>query len=101
MNANLHINFTNWQILEFQSALNTRDEMIGQLQTRLAECIQQQDELQAVNLQQTESLTHQIETLKLQLKETTDSLNSTNWLSGVNPREHLQLKNKVGCYVHQ
>ncbi|XP_071544904.1 uncharacterized protein [Panulirus ornatus] len=83
------------KVQEFQSALSQRDHLIGQLQSRLAEYVQQQDELQAENLQQTETFTSEIETLKLQLKETTDSLSNKNWLSGVNPREHLQLKNKL------
>ncbi|XP_042218746.1 A-kinase anchor protein 9-like [Homarus americanus] len=82
------------KLQEYQAAVNQRDQMISQLRTRLAECIQSQDDLQAEIHQQTETSTREIETLKLQLKETTESLNK-NWTTGINPHEHLELKNKL------
>ncbi|KAK8719784.1 hypothetical protein OTU49_013773, partial [Cherax quadricarinatus] len=88
------------KIQEFQGAVNQRDQMIGKLQTRLAECIQNQDDLQADVLQQTETSAREIETLKMQLKETTDSLLNKNWSSGISQHEHLQLKNKL-IYIQQ
>lgn len=82
------------KIMEYQSALNQRDQVIGTLQTRLAELVQQRDEALTDAAQQTENFGREVETLKLQLQEATDAL-SKKWATGVNPREHLVLKNKV------
>ncbi|XP_047489418.1 COP1-interactive protein 1-like isoform X3 [Penaeus chinensis] len=82
------------KIMEYQSALNQRDQVIGTLQTRLAELVQQRDEALTDAAQQTENFGREVETLKLQLQEATDAL-SKKWVTGVNPREHLVLKNKL------
>ncbi|XP_069996231.1 A-kinase anchor protein 9 isoform X5 [Penaeus vannamei] len=82
------------KIMEYQSALNQRDQVIGTLQTRLAELVQQRDEALTDAAQQTENFGREVETLKLQLQEATDAL-SKKWATGVNPREHLVLKNKL------
>ncbi|XP_045593928.1 A-kinase anchor protein 9 isoform X3 [Procambarus clarkii] len=86
----------NAKIQEFQSALNQRDQMIGKLQTRLAECIQNQDDKEAEYLEQVETHRRQVENLNLQLKKTTDSLLNKDWSS-----EHLQLQNKIQILMKQ
>lgn len=75
--------------------------MLGQVQSRMAESIQKQETQQADYMQQTEALTREVNKLKAQLKEMTDSIASNSpWLSGVSPREHIQLKNKVRLIHH-
>ncbi|XP_042875039.1 A-kinase anchor protein 9-like isoform X4 [Penaeus japonicus] len=82
------------KIMEYQAALSQRDQVIGTLQTRLAELVQQRDEALTDAAQQTENFGREVETLKLQLQEATDAL-TKKWVTGVNPREHLVLKNKL------
>ncbi|KAK7072434.1 hypothetical protein SK128_001745 [Halocaridina rubra] len=81
------------KIKEYQLALEQRDSMIGKLQMRLAETIQQQEEIHKSSQEQAETFKHETDVLKLQLQQTIDMV--TNQKTGVNPRDHLDLKNKL------
>ncbi|CAL4160461.1 unnamed protein product, partial [Meganyctiphanes norvegica] len=82
------------KIEEYQAAVSQRDNVISQLQERLTQCIHQQEYL-SESAQQADHFSREIETLKLQLKEATDFLGNQKWLSGVNPKEHMELKHKL------
>ena len=67
--------------------------MMGKLQCRLAELIQERDELIISSQEQEYSFKQETEKLQMQLQQTIDMV--TNQKTGVNPRDHLELKNKV------
>ncbi|XP_066956530.1 golgin subfamily A member 4-like [Macrobrachium rosenbergii] len=81
------------KIKEYQTALTQRDDLIGKLQTRLAETLQQRDELITSSQEQESSFKQETEKLRMQLQQAIDMV--TNQKTGVNPRDHLELKNKL------
>ncbi|KAK3869877.1 hypothetical protein Pcinc_024841 [Petrolisthes cinctipes] len=84
------------KLKEYHSALNQRDQLLGQMKSRMSESLQQQDKHRKDYQQKGDALTREVNVLKAQLKEMTDSMaNNCSWLSGVSPSEYIQLKNKV------
>ncbi|KAK4320605.1 hypothetical protein Pmani_008541 [Petrolisthes manimaculis] len=84
------------KLQEYHSAVNQRDQLLGQMKSRMSESLQQQEKHRKDYQQKGDGLTREVNVLKAQLKEMTDSIaNNCSWLSGVNPSEYIQLKNKV------
>ncbi|XP_068228366.1 golgin subfamily A member 4-like isoform X3 [Palaemon carinicauda] len=81
------------KIKEYQTAVTQRDDLIGKLQSRLAETLQQRDELITSSQEQETSFRQETEKLRMQLQQAIDMV--TNQKTGVNPRDHLELKNKL------
>ena len=88
-----------FQLEEYTTALNERDQIINGLENSLKECINERDIIAAETVKLEGSYSHQIETLQMQLEEAKKFISNQNWVN-INPRDHLQLKNKVSLSLY-